>query len=191
MSSSKYCLEINTDSWWVRRALIEKAKEDGRVVVEDEVTNDRASEIFSGRDSGIDMFCRSKVTIPPGETVLVSLGVKCKMIDLTTGKSVGYYLYPRSSIYKTPLRLVNSVGIIDKDYRGELMAPLQNNPNIAEYLVDFTKGVNVAEKYTYSIKCCARLVQICAPDLSPLSIKFVDELDKTDRGSDGFGSTGI
>jgi len=153
-------------------------------------------EHYNPGDSGLDLFCPETITIQPGETCKINLRIKCEalsdtVVDYDSNTNVSYYLYARSSIIKTPLRLANSVGIIDKDYRGELMAPLQNNPNIAEYLVDFTKGVNVAEKYTYSIKCCARLVQICAPDLSPLSIKFVDELDKTDRGSDGFGSTGI
>jgi dUTP pyrophosphatase len=138
------------------------------------------------------MYCADGEDILPGDTSLVGLGVKCRMVDTTKPSvTVGYYMYPRSSIYKTPLRLVNSVGIIDKDYRGELKAPLQNNPNVSTYLVDFTAGVDVVKKYTYSIEIYSRLVQICAPDLSPLSVAFVDELDNTSRGSGGFGSTGI
>ena len=188
MSNSKYCLEICSDECQVRESIIEKAKTEGKTVR----YHNTNIHISSGSDSGIDMFCSQREEIMPGETVLVKLGVKCRMVDTTnSNETVGYYMYPRSSTYKTPLRLVNSVGIIDKDYRGELKAPLQNNPNVSTYLVDFTKGVDVVKKYTYSIESYTRLVQICAPDLSPLSIVFVDELDETGRGVGGFGSTGI
>ena len=190
MSTSKYCLEIHTNSWRIKQAIIERALKDGKTV--DGYARGWYNDISPGPDSGIDMFCESDETILPGETTLVGLGVKCRMVDTTNSNvTVGYYMYPRSSIYKTPLRLVNSVGIIDKDYRGELKAPLQNNPNIAKYLVDFTAGVDVVKKYTYSVESCSRLVQICAPDLSPISIKFVDGLDETSRDEGGFGSTGV
>ena len=74
---------------------------------------------------------------------------------------------------KTPLRLANSVGIIDQGYRGNILAAVDNNgPNI------------------YQIKKGQRLFQICSPDLTPMLVKIVQELDKTERGSGGFGSTG-
>ena len=41
---------------------------------------------------------------------------------LNNDKNIGYYLYPRSSISKTPLILANSVGIIDSGYRGNIKA---------------------------------------------------------------------
>ena len=56
---------------------------------------------------------------------------------------------------------------------------------------DLQLGIDVKEKYSYTIKKGTRLVQICSPDLSPLSIRFVDNLDSTHRGTGGFGSTGI
>ena len=63
-------------------------------------------------------------------TFRAPLGVKCSMsrIDSTIPLLVpcGYYLYPRSSIVKTPFRLSNSVGIIDSGYRGEIMAVVDN-----------------------------------------------------------------
>tara|TARA_B110000967_G_scaffold209476_1_gene265827 strand:+ start:877 stop:1497 length:621 start_codon:yes stop_codon:yes gene_type:complete len=206
MTTAKYCLEIKT-SQIVKEAIINKAHQDGKIVVEKFSENESRVikcgeskayrtgvdiEISSGRDSGLDMFTESDEAIPPGKTLLVNLGVKCKMIDTTKGgASVGYYMYPRSSIYKTPLRLANSVGIIDKDYRGDLKVPLHNNPDISEYLVDLSNGIDVIEKYTYYIKSGTRLLQVCAPDLSPFSIKFVDELDTTERAEGGFGSTGV
>ena len=92
-------------------------------------------------------------------------------------KSVGYYLYPRSSTgTKTPLRLSNSVGIIDSGYRGNLCGVFDNN-------CDSISGV---DKYQ-------RLLQICSPTLEPLFVKVIDDLsffENTDRGDGGFGSTG-
>ena len=48
------------------------------------------------------------------------------MLNNKTGQYHGYYLYPRSSIVKTGLRLANSVGIIDAGYRGEIIAVVDN-----------------------------------------------------------------
>ena len=91
---------------------------------------------------------------------------------------VGYYLYLRSSTgTKTPLRLANSVGIIDSGYRGNIIAAFDNK-NVDNY--------NVIEG--------DRLVQICPPNLSyPLIINIVENeenLGITNRGDGGFGSTG-
>ena len=148
-------------------------------------------DIMKGRDSGADMFFAEDTFIYPGDTKLIGLGVKCKMVHTNTDDAVGFYLYPRSSIYKTPLRLANSVGIIDAGYRGEIKAPLTNSPNISNYINDSNAGINVLDKYAFEIKKGSRYVQICAPDLSPFSIKFVENLDSTERGSGGFGSTGV
>ena len=87
-----------------------------------------------------------------------------------------YYLYPRSSISKTPLIMANSVGIIDKDYRGDIMAKVRHIP---------FEGVE-----DYKVEMGTRLFQICSPDLSPLKLVIVEELTETSRGEGGFGSTG-
>ena len=91
--------------------------------------------------------------------------------------NLSYYLYPRSSIIKYPLRLSNSVGIIDSGYRGNIKACFD---------VKTTNKLIIVDKYT-------RLVQICSPTLKPLIVKLLDnlELNITDRGNGGFGSTGI
>ena len=85
-----------------------------------------------------------------------------------------FYMYPRSSISKTPLRLANSVGIIDSGYRGNIKGFFDNMYKTEDW---------VAEKHT-------RLVQICSPTLSPIIVEIVDSLDDTERGEGGFGSTG-
>lgn len=125
------------------------------------------------QDSGFDLFCPDDLKCE-GRSIMnkIGLGVACAMEK--DGKPCAYYLYPRSSISKTGLRLANSVGIIDSGYRGELTA-----------FVD-----NVYES-VWPIECEVRLFQICTPDLSPFSrVELVDELDGTARGAGGFGSTG-
>jgi dUTP pyrophosphatase len=93
---------------------------------------------------------------------------------LDSGKfyGTGFYMYPRSSLSKTRLRLANSVGIIDSGYRGHLIGAF-------DALDD------------YSVQAGDRLVQVCAPGLVPIMVTVLDDLgDVTARGSGGFGSTG-
>lgn len=126
-------------------------------------------------DSGFDLFFPSDAVCLSGKSTKIKLGVKISMFrDCDDSKpSIGYYMYPRSSISKTPLRLANSVGIIDSGYRGELMAVVDNQ-SAQDYVI--SRG--------------QRLFQVCAGDLSPiLKVKFC-ELDTTQRGEGGFGSTG-
>ena len=125
------------------------------------------------KDSGFDLFCSyHHMCDAKSVSNKVVLGVACAMEK--DGLPCPYYLYPRSSIGKTGLRLANSVGIIDSGYRGELTVFVDN-----VYDSDF------------QIETGVRLFQICTPDLSPLSsVELVDELDETSRGAGGFGSTG-
>ena len=89
-------------------------------------------------------------------------------------RNVCYYLYPRSSISKTPLRLANSVGIIDAGYRGNLMAVVDN--------------ISIQ---AYNIQKKDRLFQICAGNLEPIEFQLANDLSNTQRGFGGFGSTGL
>ena len=84
-----------------------------------------------------------------------------------------YLLMPRSSISKTPLRLCNSIGLIDAGYRGEIMAAVDN-----------------VKQEKYEIDMGQRLFQIVSMDGGPISFELTDELSQTKRGTDGFGSTG-
>jgi len=84
-----------------------------------------------------------------------------------------YWLVPRSSIYKSGLMMANSVGVIDKSYRGELQAPVWSMFGNSE------------------VQLGQRLFQIVAPDMGWIRhIRLVDSLPETERGSGGFGSTG-
>lgn len=123
-------------------------------------------------DAGLDLFFPNDVTIPAKSTVLVDFEVKCKMIEHHNAACVSYYLYPRSSIYKTPLRMANSVGIIDSMYRHNIKAAVDNT-----------------SENDYTVVKGTRLFQICAPTLSTFYVEFC-ELEESTRGK-GFGSSGV
>ena len=131
-------------------------------------------EHYHPGDSGLDLFCPETIKINPGETVKINLQIKCEALhDTIENTNVSYYLYPRSSIIKTPLRLANSVGIIDAGYRGDIIACVDNIKN-----------------ESYTISQGDRLFQICAGNLEPIQFQLVNDLSNTQRGSGGFGSTG-
>jgi dUTPase len=122
-------------------------------------------------------------------TFRAPLSVKCSMsfFDKTCNQSFpsGYYLYPRSSIVKTPFRLSNSVGIIDSGYRGEIMAVVDNSDN---------KNNDIKECIQRYMPRMTRMFQICSPTLEPFLVRIVDseeQLGVTPRGRGGFGSTGV
>ena len=136
--------------------------------------NNEIREIYDGHghfhegDSGLDLYVLEDILIKKNETVLIKLGISCESLE-----NKSYYLMPRSSISKTPLRMSNSVGLIDAGYRGEIMASCDNIKN-----------------YDCQIKAGQRLFQLVAPEASPISYEIVETLSETDRGSGGFGSTG-
>lgn len=102
----------------------------------------------------------------------------------------GFYLYPRSSISKTRMRLANSVGIIDAGYRGDLIAAVDTIG-----LFGSNDIWHVWKETLSPIKKYDRYFQVCAPDLSSFLVHIVpteSELGTlTTRGTGGFGSTGV
>jgi dUTPase len=91
-----------------------------------------------------------------------------------TKEFYGYHLYPRSSISKTKVRLANSVGIIDPNYRGYLIAAVDN-------ISDEVQVLKQGERYFQLV-----FVRIDRPS----NIEIIKDLSNTDRGANGFGSTG-
>ena len=117
-------------------------------------------------DAGLDIPMPITVTIPKkSKAFTIDLGIKGE-------QNHGYMLVPRSSISKTPLRLANSIGIIDKSYRGKVMVKVDNNSN-----TDFT--INEGSCY----------FQIVAFNGVLPEYKIVKNLNYTKRGEGGFGST--
>jgi len=148
------------------------------------------SRMNHSSDSGVDLYTTEDVVFKPGQTIIVDLKVKSRMVD-SMGNTLPYYLYPRSSISKTPLMMANSVGIIDKDYRGNIKVALKYIPD-DNLILKLAKGYGTnIELCEYTLKKHTRVVQICAADLKPVSLKLVDSLDDTERGEGGFGSTGV
>ena len=137
---------------------------------------------YNKGDSGLDLFVPEDIEVKCGETVFVDLQIKCELLD-KENKNISYYLYPRSSISKTPLILANSVGIIDAGYRGSIKAAVKYIPSYDDIKSD--------EGSIYIIKKGTRLFQLCSPDLKELKFKLVNTLSETSRGEGGFGSTGI
>ena len=123
---------------------------------------------FHQGDAGLDLYILDDVTFLAGETKIIKLGIACEPAD-----SKAYYLMPRSSISKTPIRMSNSIGLIDGGYRGEIMACCDN-----------------IKDFDFSLKKGDRLFQLVAHDCSQITFKIKKQLSKSSRGDGGFGSTG-
>lgn len=133
--------------------------------------NDRpffATAGASGMDVKADI--KEDLVIGPGERKLVSTGIFMSLID----ENVECQVRPRSGLaLKKGLTVLNSPGTIDSDYLGECKVILFNTSN---EVVKVAKAERIAQF-------------VFTPVIKP-SLKFVDELGNTQRGSGGFGSTG-
>ncbi len=138
-----------------------------RIDFDEDVAALYGNQLSTGTSSGYDLYLPEDTVFPAGKVTFVNFKVKA-----TTTFGHGYFLLPRSSLSKTPLRLANSIGLIDPDYRGNLIAALDNPSN-----------------NDYEVKRGTRLVQIALGSLCPFAIE-VGTLDNTARGDGGFGSTG-
>ena len=148
-------------------------------------------------DAGFDLFYpdqSGELTFTNLQSKKIDFKICAAMFDIiddNNKKPLAYYLYPRSSISKTGLRLANNVGIIDSGYRGKLCGyfdPVSSNTSLDG------KGKLVCFDFIYDVTQGQRFLQICSNDLSPFRVKIVsniNELGNTSRGSGGFGSTGI
>ena len=121
--------------------------------------------------AGADLYALSDtdVTIEPGKTVLIHTGIALEL-------PIGYagLIYARSGLAsKKGLAPANKVGVIDCDYRGEVMVALHNHGTVAQTV---TGGERIAQL-------------VITPYITASFIE-ADELSDTARGTGGFGSTG-
>ena len=120
---------------------------------------------------GIDLYCSNDedIIIEPGEMKKINTGLKLEIPQGFFGA-----VYPRSSTgVKKHLMLANTVGVIDSDYRGEIMIFMYNYG-----------------KSPQSIKKGDRIAQLVIQPYEKCELIKVDNLEETDRGEGGFGSTG-
>ena len=133
-------------------------------------------------DAGFDLFSPQFVCTSENVNKL-DFKIKCsaQIVERDSNEVIrsyntGYYMHPRSSISKTPLRLANSTGIVDSGYRGNLIG-----------MLDCTRPQYTVERFD-------RLIQICAPNLMPIFVEMVNIIEElgadTIRGERGIGSSG-
>lgn len=110
------------------------------------------------------------VTLEGGDTAVIPTGIAIAL----PSADYGTFVFPRSGIaVKHGIGLLNSVGVIDSDYRGEIMV-----------------GVINQVKEAYTIQPGERIAQMVIMPVSMMPVEEVTELDDTARGAGGFGSTG-
>lgn len=161
----------------------------------------------SDENAGFDMFVAETCETKAGNVSLLNLGCKARMVkcfpDFPNGKEqdVPYWLAPRSSIWKSGVTQANSLGIIDKSYRGTLMGAVLPIHKPSGYWSNISGTaasgssvwVNCDSKETGSpiLERGQRLFQILAPDMGWIKeVRIVESLPETKRGEGGFGSTG-
>ena len=121
--------------------------------------------------AGADLYALTDgpVAVAPGETVLIRTGLALAIPQGYVG-----LVYARSGLAtKQGLAPANKVGVIDADYRGELMVSLHNHSG-----------------ETRTVECGDRIAQLVIAPYLTAQFQRADELDDTRRGAGGFGSTG-
>ena len=119
--------------------------------------------------AGADLYSVSDYTVAPHETVLAHTGIAMQIPDGYVG-----LIYARSGLAtKRSLAPANKVGVIDSDYRGEIMVSLHNHSNEVQ-----------------KVESGERIAQIVFTPYVAADFEVTDELSDTVRGEGGFGSTG-
>jgi dUTP pyrophosphatase len=120
-------------------------------------------------DAGLDLYAAEAATIDPGGRVLVSTG-----IALAIPSGYAGFVLPRSGLaLRHGVTLLNTPGLIDSGYRGEIKVLLVNHDRSAATIA---RG--------------DRIAQLVIQRVEPTELLEVEELPASDRGTGGFGSTG-
>lgn len=135
----------------------------GEVYKQYDMTDDNYETVTAGDGK--------EIRIDPYSRILIPLGVK---LDIPEGYAVKLHI--RSGMAaKYGLTLANDTGIIDQDYRGELLAIVENNTNTRYY---FDNGTRIVQ------------MEIFKPEILELEALTEYDSKKSERGEGGFGSTG-
>ena len=129
----------------------------------------RATPMSAGYDlcAAID----APIVIPPGERKMIPIGIAAAPERC----DIGLFVFPRSGLsVKYGITLPNCVGVIDPDYRGEIMVPL----------------INYGSE-TFTFETGMRIAQLVALPVLTQEWRLTENLSSTERGTGGFGSSGI
>ena len=122
-------------------------------------------------DAGLDLYSSINCVIKPYERKLIPTGIK-----IAIPKGYAGFVQPRSGLaIKNGISLVNSPGLIDSAYRGEVCVIL----------------INLDPEKEFVVKKCDKICQLIIKKIEEAQLIEVDELDETVRGEGGFGSTDI
>jgi dUTP pyrophosphatase len=121
-------------------------------------------------DAGLDLYAAETLTLAPGARAAVGTGIAVAIPPGCAG-----FVLPRSGLaLRQGLSLVNTPGLIDAGYRGEIRVILINHD--LEATASVTRG--------------DRIAQLVIQRVEPADLVEVEKLSSTSRGADGFGSTG-
>lgn len=120
-------------------------------------------------DAGLDLRSVEEVTIPADRTTMVRTGLHCEIPDGCVG-----LVFPRSGLGSKGITLKNAVGVIDSGYRGEVLAAVWNTT-----------------PKTFHVRKGDRICQMVVMPYMPCEIEVSGALSDSERGTDGYGSTGV
>lgn len=121
-------------------------------------------------DAGLDLVTTVPVTLAPGERALLPTGIA---VALPAGYAA--FVVPRSGLaVRHGVSLVNGPGTVDAGYRGEIQVSV----------------VNLDPREPVTLRRLDRIAQLIVQPVPPVRLHEVDQLPGSDRGADGFGSTG-
>lgn len=122
-------------------------------------------------DAGLDLRAAEDATLAPFERKMVSCGIAIAIPEGYAG-----FVLPRSGLAaKHGISLVNAPGLIDSNYRGEIKAIM----------------VNMDPQSDFTIKKGDRIAQLVIMAVPPVTLEEAFDLSETERGSGGFGSSGV
>jgi dUTP pyrophosphatase len=155
-----------------QQEIIARLQPDNRLELKIKLLNEIAKlpEYARENDAGLDLFSTSEIEIQPAESALIFTGISIELPPDTEAQ-----IRPRSGLaLKHQVTVLNSPGTIDRGYRGEIGVILINHGS-SPFKVEV--GMKIAQ-------------MVIKPVLS-VKIEQVEQLNETERGTGGFGSTGL
>lgn len=155
--------------------------------------NAKMPEYAHPDDSGMDVYAVDDYVIHPGETKLIPTGIK---VAVPNGYEI--QIRPKSGrALKTKMRIANSIGTVDAGFRGELQVIIENiEPPIKDITYDFDDNgrpiiTSILRGSDMTIGKGEKFAQLVLMEVPKAVLFQVENLDDTERGNGGFGSTNL